>query len=104
MTGGTLSTVDTFQTTENLASAGFKAWIDITEGQLINAGDWTATYEGYVSGGQITAYGGSGNVVVSYDSGNNQTIVTGVIPEPATLGLVSMAGAAVLFCRRFMLI
>ena len=173
MTGGTLTTVDTFQTTQNSASGGFKAtvdisgdaaitvgtslqnrfgnldltisdtasftadhaWasryedshtdiklyggsfnisntthkiyigtgtllIDITEGQLINAGDWTNTYNGYVIAGQITGYGGSGTVDVSYDIANDQTIVTGVIPEPSAAGLLVGLGVLSLSALR----
>ena len=74
--------------------------IDITEGQLIIGGDRTNGLDWMASIGRITAYGGTGTVGSEYDSGANKTTLYAVIPEPATLGLVTAFGGAVLFIRR----
>lgn len=64
--------------------------MDITEGILTQAGNYVATYEAMV-GNQIIAYGGTGDVVVSYDSGADMTTVSAV-PEPATMCLLGLGG------------
>ena len=51
--------------------------MDITEGKLVIDDDVTPTIEGYVDKGLITAYGGTGLVLYSYDDVNNVTVVTG---------------------------
>jgi len=66
--------------------------IDITGGTLILNGEITdiTTY------GNVTAYGGTGSFIYSYDSG--RTTIT-AIPEPATLALIGL-GALLLGKKR----
>ena len=63
--------------------------MDITTGTLIVNGDVTSTINGYITGGQITGYGGAGTVNVSYNTPNaGKTTVTatggGSPPSAAT--------------------
>ncbi|MDD5134304.1 MAG: hypothetical protein PHP01_02690, partial [Phycisphaerae bacterium] len=48
-------------------NAGSTATMDITGGKLVILGDKTALVNGYVTNGWVTAYGGSGTVLVDYD-------------------------------------
>lgn len=59
-----------------LAPSG--ASVDVTGGTLSLSGDKTGAINAYVSSGSITAYGGSGTVVVTYDGVH--TIVTATNP------------------------
>ena len=75
LSGGTL-------TANNLLNTGTMS-IDITAGTLIINGDVTSTINGYVTGGQITAYGGAGTVNVSYNTPNaGKTTVTATAGGP----------------------
>jgi hypothetical protein len=51
--------------------------IDITKGTLILNGDRTALVNDYLSRGWLVAYNGTGQVIVTFSAGANQTIVTG---------------------------
>ncbi|MDD5134062.1 MAG: fibronectin type III domain-containing protein, partial [Phycisphaerae bacterium] len=65
----------------SISSAGA---MDITGGTLIVNGDATSTINGYISGGLITAYGGSGTLNVDYNVSNpGQTTVTANTAEKA---------------------
>jgi hypothetical protein len=55
--------------------------IDIQSGSLIIDGDETTTISNYVSTNKITAFGGTGNVLIDYDAQNDQTTVTAVSPN-----------------------
>ncbi len=68
------------------------ASMDIQLGVLLLGGDHVADIEAYVAGGQITAFGGVGDVLVNYHSVWDQTIVNAVIPEPATMLLLGLGG------------
>ena len=68
------------------------ASMDIELGVLLLEGDMVSEMEAYVLGGQITAFGGVGNVLVNYYDVWDQTIVNAVIPEPATLVLLGLGG------------
>lgn len=57
---GTLSAPDLY-----IAPSG--ASVDLTAGTLILSGDKTVSIDTQISNGRITAYGGSGTVVVAYD-------------------------------------
>lgn len=65
--------------------------IDITEGQLVLEGDWTAQVDLDVQEGQIVAYGGAGLVQRDFD-GNVTTVYA--VPEPATMVLLGLGGLA----------
>jgi len=68
---------------------------NITEGKIVVLGiDKTADMAMHVTNGNLVAYGGAGDVLISYDGTN--TIVTG-IPEPMTIALLGLGG---LFIRR----
>ncbi len=69
--GGTLSAPDLY-----IAPSG--ASLDITAGTLVLSGDKTAVINAQVNLGSITAYGGSGTVVVSYNG--STTTVTATNP------------------------
>jgi glycoprotein endo-alpha-1,2-mannosidase len=65
----------------NMTSGGH---VDITTGTLIINGDVTSAINGFVSGGQITAYGGNGTVNVSYDTPNAGKTTVTATPAPTT--------------------
>ncbi len=89
LTGGSITT-----TLFYLEPAG---QIDITDGQLHINDDRVADINTWIGDGSITAFGGAGTVVVSYDG--SQTHVS-AIPEPATLGLVALMGGGLLWSRK----
>ena len=62
--------------------------MDITYGTLLLDSDEAAEVQGLVDGGYITAFGGSGSVVVNY---SDVTTVT-AIPEPVTIALLGLGG------------
>jgi hypothetical protein len=55
----------------------FSDTIDLAGGTLILNGDDTATVNGYVDGGSIVGYGGTGSVLVDYDAVADETTVVG---------------------------
>lgn len=69
--------------------------IDITEGTLVLEGDDTAKVNDLIAAGLITAYGGSGQLVLDFDGTNpGKTTLTGIVPDlgpvkPSTEGLVA---------------
>lgn len=73
--------------------------IDITEGSFTVNGDMRARYDPWI-GTHLTAYGGAGDIVLTYDSIADTTTVSAVIiPEPATMlllgsGLLGLVGFA----------
>ena len=79
--------------------------MDITgEGYLVytsfsNGGTGTTIAE-VIANGFITAYGGAGTVLVDTTTVSGRTILSAV-PEPATLGLMALAGGMVLGIRRY---
>jgi len=66
------------------AGAGATAKLDIGGGTLIlNNGDQTAAIDGFVSGGLLVAYGGSGTVMRDYNITNSgKTTVWGYFADP----------------------
>ena len=61
--------------------------MDITEGKLIlpggySTGEASIILDEYISNGWIIGYGGLGRVIVTYDSGADQTIVTAGLADP----------------------
>jgi hypothetical protein len=73
--------------------------MNITEGTLLLDGNKVSDIDDYVTDGWLTAYGGSGTVIRTYDSGTNHTIVTG-IPEPITIALLGLGGLALVRRKR----
>ena len=69
--------------------------MDITGGALNLAGHIT----NMASYGNVTAYDGAGSFVYNYNPMIDRTIITAVIPEPATMLLLSI-GALVLRRKR----
>ena len=63
--------------------------MDITYGTLLLDGDEATEVSDLVTGGYITAFGGSGSVVVNYAA--DVTTVTAV-PEPVTIALLGLGG------------
>jgi hypothetical protein len=67
--------------------------IDITEGTLIVRNKTGGTIqEGWIDKGYITAYGGTGTVILTVDE-NGYEVLT-AIPEPATIALLCLGGLA----------
>ena len=63
--------------------------MDITTGTMLLDGDESTKVTDLVTGGYITAYGGAGTVIVSYEA--DVTTVT-AIPEPVTIALLGLGG------------
>ncbi len=103
------ATLDTY-TNMSFAANGLLVWEGDRSSEVATlAGDGTfAGADGVVDISTLTlgvdydeAFGtGSELLVYKYDSGADETKVWTVIPEPATLGLVSFVGLATLFVRR----
>jgi hypothetical protein len=70
---------------------------DITGGTWSLAGFWLDQMAQLIDNGQITGYGNSDNVVVTWDEVNERTIVT-AIPEPISIALLGLG--ALLLRRR----
>jgi hypothetical protein len=101
LNGGTINCMDC-----NMARLGGTARMDITAGKMIINGDKRAIINTYIANGWITAYGGSGTVIVDYNiSTPLKTTVTGYIesapptkatnPTPAN-GATNVATNAIL--------
>lgn len=67
-------------------------------GVMYKSENFVSVINQYITDGKIVGAGGA-TLDVSYDSGNNRTVVS-VIPEPATIGLVALFGGGMLFMRR----
>jgi hypothetical protein len=67
-------------------------------GVLTLTGDKLALVDTYVTDGKLIT--DEGSIQATY---NSLTDVTTVIPEPATLGLIAVVGASLLFVRRLMM-
>jgi len=85
LAGGTINVAGEFWMSSPAGSVGK---LDITGGTLNITGDKTAKVNGYIDNGYITAYGGLGNVAVSYNGAT--TTLTGATnpykargPKPA---------------------
>lgn len=76
--------------------------LDISGGQVVITGDRIASVDTFIGAGKITGYGGLGTVERMFDPGANTTTLMAVVPEPATLGLLSLGllGAVVARVRR----
>lgn len=85
------------------------SWVDIHEGSLIIRSRFVDVYEGEVyqftrdlfaeaqtwaNDGYLKAYGGAGDVIIELTA-EDDVMITGVVPEPATLALLGL-GALVL--------
>jgi len=75
LTGGVL-TASTL-TLDAPVDPNFSDTIDLAGGTLILAGDDTAAVNGYIDGGSIVGYGGTGSVLVNYDAVADETTVVG---------------------------
>ena len=76
--GGTFNLIGgTITVEDNLLMQG--GLIDISSGTLILPEDVVSTVEGFIANGWITAYGGSGRVMVDYDITTDQTTLTAIV-------------------------
>ena len=94
--GGTIDTA-------TLSMKSASGSMDITGGTFIFtgiAGGLGTTIGDLIAGDHITAYGGIGTVNVDITTVSGRTILTGTIPEPATMGLVVFCAGALLGIRR----
>ena len=88
----------------NLYMTGTNPQIDISgAGMLSMDGNLTSdpTTLGWISNGQISADGGTGTIVMTYNAGTNQTDLTAAaVPEPASLALLVIGGGLITLRRR----
>jgi hypothetical protein len=70
--------------------------LDITGGKLVLDGEYDSSWA-YYDDGWVTAYGGTGSLVFTYDG--EVTEIT-AIPEPATMGLLTAGFGLALLRRR----
>ncbi|MCP4414287.1 MAG: LamG domain-containing protein, partial [Gammaproteobacteria bacterium] len=80
---GTLNLAE-FSATQSLRGPADSASIDISEGSVVITGDLSGAVNDYIASGNITAYGGTGTVVVEVVEGN--TVVTAIDGVPITFG------------------
>lgn len=71
--------------------------IDITGGRLDILGDFRAQIGSLIQSGNITAFDGTGTVLVDY---NNNITTVSAVPEPSTMAMVGLGSVALLFKRR----
>jgi hypothetical protein len=77
------------------------AKINIMDGALIVRGaDISANVAAWKASGQLTAFGGTGNIIVDTTSIAGGTVITAVIPEPATLSILGLGAVALLRKRK----
>ncbi len=57
--------------------------MDITAGAIIKDG-WTTNVYEWIDDGRLTAYGGTGYIIVEFDPHNDETIITASETDPAT--------------------
>ncbi len=101
LNGGTFSTATVDDGNSDQVS-DLTRMMDISGGELIiTSGDDTAQVDSWLSRGILEAYGGAGTIKIDTTSVPGETIVSGVqVPEPATIGVLALGGAAVLMTRR----
>jgi len=90
LAGGTINAAGLY-----LQSTGY---MDITGGTLVldsdtvNISDVDWTIQDFVHYGWLEAYAGTGQVVIDYAMNPGKTTVYGVVPEPATMAMLSIGG------------
>ena len=101
LNGGTFSTATVDDGNSDQVS-DLTRMMDISGGELIiTSGDDTAQVDSWLSRGILEAYGGAGTIKIDTTSVPGETIVSGVeVPEPATIGALTLGGAAMLLKRR----
>lgn len=73
-------------------NVGTGALMDITGGVMEVRNDMSGSMAGWISGGKITAYGGTGTVMWDYDITNPGVTTVWAVPEPATMSLLGLGG------------
>jgi hypothetical protein len=77
------------------------AHLDIQDGTLIiRGGNISANVAAWIAAGQLSAFGGHGNIIVDTTTIAGGTVITAVIPEPATLSLLGLGFVALLRKRK----
>ncbi len=93
--GGLINVASTFRLT-NDNPLGIKGTLDVTNGKMILGGDMTADplLASYISDGLLTAFGGSGTIVLNYLPSVGTELYA--VPEPAGLLLLGLGGVLAL--------
>jgi hypothetical protein len=101
LSGGTMKIAGGIDDGDAGAVSDATRLMDLAGGKLIlGFGDVTDPVKRWIARGILQAYGGAGTIDIDTTSVPGSTIVTGVIPEPASLALLALGGLGAAFSLR----